>query len=66
MVPFGSSKSKLISDIFANARYSADQKRRAWLLTRNGEIVWAVGLRNSAAFAVGPGTKSFVRLELKD
>ena len=66
MVPFGCSKSKLIRDIFANARYSADQKRRAWLLTRNGEIVWAVGLRNSAAFAVGPGTKSFVRLELKD
>lgn len=66
MVPFGSSKSKLISDLFANAHFSAEQKRRAWLLTRNGEIVWALGLRNSAAFAVGPGTKSFVRLELKD
>lgn len=64
MVPFGSSKSKLISDLFNNAKYSAGQKRDTWLLTRDGEIVWAVGLRNSAAFAVGPGTKRFIRLEL--
>lgn len=64
MVPFGSSKSKLVSDLFANARYSASQKRDAWFLTRNDEIVWAPGLRNSAAFALGPGSKRFIRLEL--
>lgn len=64
MVPFGSSKSKLVSDLFANARYSAKQKREAWFLTRNDEIVWAPGLRNSAAFALGPGSKRFIRLEL--
>ena len=65
LVPFGSVKSKLLSDLFTNAKYSAEQKRRAWVLTRNGEIVWAPGLRNTAAFAVGPGTKRFIRLEVK-
>ena len=64
MVPFGSKHSKLVSDLFVNAKYSAEQKRRAWFLTRNGEIVWALGLRNSAAFAVGPGSKRFVRLSI--
>lgn len=66
MVPFGSVKSKLVSDLFANAKYGARQKREAWFLTRNGEIVWALGLRNSAAFALGPGTNSYIRLEVKD
>lgn len=65
LVPFGSSKSKLVSDLFANAKYTAAQKRQAWLLTRNDEIVWIPGLRNTALFPVGPGTKRFLRLELK-
>ncbi len=62
MVPFGARKSKLLSDIFAAAHFSPAQKREAWILTRNGEIVWLPGLRCSALFAVGPGTKRFVRL----
>ena len=62
IVPFGATKSKLVSDIFASAHYSASQKRRAWILTRDGEIVWLPGLRNSALFAVGPDTREFVRL----
>lgn len=65
LVPFGSVKSKLVSDIFTNAKYSAAQKRQTWLLTCNGEIVWIPGLRNTAAYPVGPGTKRFVRLQLK-
>lgn len=63
MVPFGAKKSKLLSDIFAGAHYSAEQKRRAWLLTRDDEIVWLPGLRNSALFAVGPGTKEYIRMQ---
>ena len=65
MVPFGATKSKLVSDLFANARYSGAQKRTAWILTRNGEIVWIPGLKNSGLFTVGPDTKRFVKLELK-
>lgn len=64
MVPYGSRKSKLISDIFAGAHLSASQKRAAWILTRNDEIVWLPGLRCSAAFAIGPGTKQYLRLSL--
>ena len=66
LVPFGGSKSKLVSDLFANAKYSAAQKRGAWLLTCNDEIVWIPGLRNTASYPVGPGTKRFIRLELKE
>ena len=65
MVPFGSRKSKLLSDIFNNAKYSAAQKREAWVLTRDGVIVWLPGLRNSAECTVGPGTKEFIRMEIK-
>lgn len=63
MVPFGAKRSKLVSDIFANAHYSAADKRRAWFLTCDGEIVWALGLKNSAFAAVGPDTRRFLHLE---
>lgn len=65
MVPFGSSKSKLVSDIFAQAHLSASQKRRAWILTCNDEIVWILGLRNSAVHAVGPSTRQYLRLQIQ-
>ncbi|MDE6206847.1 MAG: tRNA lysidine(34) synthetase TilS [Muribaculaceae bacterium] len=65
MVPFGRRRGKLLSDIFCQAKYTAAQKREAWLLTRNGEIVWIPGLRCSGLFAIGPDTKEYIRLELK-
>ena len=64
MTPFGMTASKLLSDIFAQAHLSPAQKREAWLLTRNGEIIWAVGIRPSALFQVTPATKHFLRLSL--
>lgn len=63
MRPFGMRGTRLVSDIFAGARLSETEKRNAWLLTRDGEILWAVGLRASALFAVGPDTKEYLRLE---
>lgn len=62
MVPFGMRRSKLLSDIFANAKYSAEDKRSQWVLECDGEIVWLPGLRNSAAFSVGPDTKRYIKL----
>lgn len=59
MVPFGSVKSKLLSDIFTQAKLSAAEKRSQWVLTRNGEIYWLPGLRQSAQHAVAPGTKAY-------
>lgn len=65
MVPFGAVKSKLLSDIFADAKLSASAKREQWVLTRDGEIVWLPGLRNSALWSVGPATKRYIRLQYR-
>lgn len=64
MRPFGMTGTKAVSDIMAAARLSAAQKRNLLLLTRDDEIFWAVGLRASAHFAVGPKTKEYIRLQL--
>lgn len=63
MTPFGAASSKLVSDIFADAHFSASDKRKAWLLLRNGQIVWIPGVRNSALGALGPDSRRFLRLE---
>ncbi len=60
--PFGKSGTKLVSDIFANAKLSAEQKASAWILTRDEEILWIVGLRASDLFTVGPSTKEYLQL----
>ena len=64
MRPYGLAGSKLVSDIFAAARLDARRKREAWLLTRDGEIVWIPGIRCSALHTVGPGTRRYLRLEI--
>lgn len=64
MRPYGLAGSKLVSDIFAAARLDARRKREAWLLTRDGEIVWIPGIRCSAIHTVGPGTRRYLRLEI--
>ncbi len=63
MIPFGMKGSKLVSDIFALAKLDARAKREAWLLVRDGEIVWIPGVKRSALHTVGPGTKRYTRLE---
>jgi tRNA(Ile)-lysidine synthase len=50
--PFGMKGSKLVSDIFTDLHFSAQQKRETWLLTRNGIILWIVGVRASRHFSV--------------
>lgn len=50
--PFGMKGRKLVSDIFTDMHYTAQQKREAWLLTRNGTILWVVGARTSRHFPV--------------
>jgi len=64
MRPYGMAGTRLLSDIYAQAHLSEAGKRAAWLLTRDGEILWAVGLRASARFAVGPHTKEYLRLKI--
>lgn len=64
MTPFGLDGSRLLSDIFAEARLSRLGKQRAWLLTCDGTVVWAVGLRPGNFATVGPGTQRYLRLQL--
>lgn len=64
ITPFGMKGSRLLSDIFSDAKYSAAAKRDTWLLTRNGVIIWAVGLRATNLFSVTPDTRRYLRLSL--
>ncbi len=66
MTPYGMTGSKLLSDIFASQRLSAEAKRNTWVLTCDDEIVWVVGLRASALHTLGPCSKRFVKLTLTE
>lgn len=62
MTPFGMKGSKLVSDVFADAKLSAMDKSDTWLLTCDDKIVWVIGVRNSALFTVGPSTRAYIQL----
>lgn len=64
MRPFGMNGTKLVSNIFAQAHLSFQQKAQTWLLTRNEEIIWVTGIRASSHFAISPSTRNYLRLEL--
>lgn len=61
--PYGMTGSRLVSDIFSDAKMTPQQKRDTWILLRDNRIVWVVGVRASAHFAVGPRTRRYCRLE---
>lgn len=65
MAPYGMKGTKLLSDIFAQAKLDARAKEQAWFLTRNGQIIWALGLRAGAPFSLTPSTRRYLRLELR-
>ncbi len=58
--PFGMKGTKKVSDIFNDAHISLVEKSRPKILTRNGEIIWVVGVRHSRLFRVGPSTQYFI------
>ncbi len=62
IAPFGMRGTKKVSDIFSNARMSALEKQSAWLLTRDDEILWIVGVRASRHFPVTDDSSHIVRL----
>lgn len=61
--PYGMKGSRLVSDLLSDAKYSVAEKRRVRILTRNGEILWVVGLRASGLFAVGEKSKSVYEIK---
>ncbi len=50
--PFGMKGTKLVSDLFNDLKLDYDDKKRAWLLEADGEIIWVVGIRSSALYSV--------------
>jgi len=64
MKPFGMSGSRKLSDIFSDAKLSIDDKRNIRVLTRNGEIMWVLGIRASRLFAVSADTSEILKVTL--
>ena len=52
MLPFGLKGSKLLSDIFSDAKMSLNDKKNVKVICRNSDIIWLPGLKCSALFPV--------------
>ncbi|MCM1310787.1 MAG: tRNA lysidine(34) synthetase TilS [Bacteroides sp.] len=52
MRPFGMRGNRPVSDILADAGVPADRRAQTYVLTLNGEILWAVGYRTSAYYPI--------------
>lgn len=63
MHPFGMRGSKLLSDLFVEARIDAGDRPAVSLLLADDEIIFAGGVRASSRYTVGPLTRRFVRVE---
>lgn len=62
MRPFGMKGTKLVSDLFADAKLSEMAKREAWLLEVDGKIVWVLGMRSADVYRVSSHEKEYVIL----
>ena len=63
LAPFGMKGTRLVSDIFSDAHLSLLDKQRAWLLTRDGKILWIVGLRASRHYPLRPSTRRAIAIK---
>lgn len=65
--PFGMKGTRLLSDLFTDAKLNREEKTRIWLLCDAVDrILWVVGLRASAMAAVTPQSQRVFRVTLKD
>ena len=60
--PLGLGGHKNVSDVLTEGRVPPHARAQEPVLVSDGEIVWVVGHRLGAAFAVGPSTRRAVRL----
>lgn len=66
MRPYGMQQPRLLSEIFKKRHIAADKRASVWLLTRNGVIVWAIGVRTSALFNIDINKNTqFIKLQAK-
>lgn len=62
--PFGMKGSRLVSDIFNDAKLSHIDKCNTWLLTRNDTILWILGLKTSCHFPITRHSTQALKLSL--
>ena len=62
--PFGMRGSRLVSDIYSDAKLSVAEKDECWVLVCGQRILWVPGLRGSKFFAVGPETGKMLKISL--
>lgn len=64
--PFGMNGSRLVSDLFSDAKIPLHQKQSIPLLVKGNDILWVAGLRASRLFKVNPSIHStFLRASLQ-
>ena len=56
-IPFGMKGRKKLSDFFADKKMNLIDKEQVWLLTSGDDIVWVMGHRIDARYAVTDKTK---------
>lgn len=65
MRPFGLKGSKLLSDLFSNAKLSLNEKKGVKVILRNSDIIWIPGVRCSALFPVTDKTEEVIEITYK-
>ena len=63
--PFGMRGKKKLSKFFKDEKLSLPQKENCWLLCSGEEIVWVIGHRLDARYAVGNDTKIIIRISFE-
>ncbi|MDE6066881.1 MAG: tRNA lysidine(34) synthetase TilS [Duncaniella sp.] len=66
LAPFGMKGTRLVSDIYSDAKLTKAQKRSTRLLLRDGVLIWVIGLRASRHFAVTSSTTEIIRITIAD
>lgn len=65
--PYGMNGTRLVSDLFTDAKLSREAKSHSWLLCdAEDRILWVVGLRAAAVAVVTRSTKQVYRITLKN
>ena len=63
--PFGMKGSRLLSDLFSDAKFSLLDKEKQWLLCdADDTVLWVVGIRADGRFAVASNTTSVLQVTI--
>lgn len=62
--PFGMKGSKLLSDLYTDAKLSRMERMQQWVLCHGNDIVWAVGVRASEHCRLSGGEGEVVQISL--